>query len=394
MSRKKVSEFRAKQLLSSALDLICNAWEIDTSKPIKDQLEAVKPMPDGYVLKVDQGIKGRYKKGLVVLGLNRTDLEQAVNKLQNKGFQWLLIEPMVPHESTDEQYISFSRQRNGILLSHSKTGGIDVEANPGKLKTLIINKANLDEAAKLTGIETKQIKELVKIMNEEHTTLLEINPYAIVDRNLHILDIAMEVDDAGGFFSNGWSPSDFREYHGSKILPQEKTVLDLAKKSPASFKLNVLNPNGAIFLLLSGGGASIAIADEVYNRGFGPQLANYGEYSGNPNTDETQLYAAALLELLISSNAKKKILFIGGAVANFTDIANTFTGIIKALERAAKQLKHQSLKVFVRRGGPRQEIGLAMMEDALQKYGILGAVNDGKISLSEAVGEALEYLNE
>jgi ATP-citrate lyase beta-subunit len=132
------------------------------------------------------------------------------------------------------------------------------------------------------------------------------------------------------------------------------------------------------------------VADEVYNQGYGPQIANYGEYSGNPNTEEAEIYTSAVLSLLLKSHAAKKVLFIGGAVANFTDIANTFSGIIAAIDKVSDQLQNQRVKVFVRRGGPRQEIGLAKIEACLQKYGLLGSVNSPTVPLTEVVGQALQ----
>jgi ATP-citrate lyase beta-subunit len=87
-------------------------------------------------------------------------------------------------------------------------------------------------------------------------------------------------------------------------------------------------------------------------------------------------------------------LFIGGAVANFTDIAKTFAGIIMALDDEAGALKKQHLKVFVRRGGPNQEIGLQKIKTALEDHGILGGVYGPDVSISDALGSALEELKD
>src|SRR5207244_5834547 len=121
------------------------------------------------------------------------------------------------------------------------------------------------------------------------------------------------------------------------------------KISQASFKLDLLNPDGSIFMLLSGGGASIVLADEVYNLGFGKQLANYGEYSGNPNEEEVYLYTKNLLNLLLHSKAHQKILIIAGGVDNFTDIRITFKGIIKAFEEVKEQLSEEQTTIYFKR---------------------------------------------
>ena len=131
----------------------------------------------------------------------------------------------------------------------------------------------------------------------------------------------------------------------------------------------------------------------VFNKGFCKELANNGEYSGNPNQEEAEQYTRAVLGLLLKSKSKKKVLFIGGAVANFTDIANTFTGVIAAIDAVAEQLRDQGVKVFVRRGGPRQEIGLAKIEACLQRHGILGSVHTPETPLTEVVGRALKEIS-
>jgi ATP-citrate lyase beta-subunit len=83
---------------------------------------------------------------------------------------------------------------------------------------------------------------------------------------------------------------------------------------------------------------------------------------------------------------------VGGAVANFTDIANTFAGIIQALDVYGEELAQQGVKIYVRRGGPRQEIGLAKIEAALKKYGLFGGVYNPKTSIPEALHTALKGL--
>ena len=53
-----------------------------------------------------------------------------------------------------------------------------------------------------------------------------------------------------------------------------------------------------------------------------------------------------------------KILIIGGGIANFTNVAATFKGIIRALKEYKNQLINHSVKIFVRRGGPNYQEGL------------------------------------
>lgn len=73
-------------------------------------------------------------------------------------------------------------------------------------------------------------------------------------------------------------------------------------------------------------------ADTISDLGFAHELANYGEYSGAPSTEHTFEYAKTLIELMTrEKDPRGKILIIGGGIANFTDVAATFKGLIKAM---------------------------------------------------------------
>ena len=147
-----------------------------------------------------------------------------------------------------------------------------------------------------------------------------------------------------------------------------------------------------LVVLLSGGGASVTVCDEIYSAGYGKELANYGEYSGNPTEEETYIYTSAILRSLLKSTATKKALFIGGAVANFTDIAKTFAGITRAFQDYGDQLQAQGVRVVVRRGGPNQKAGLAHVKDILDRYELTTAVYDQTTSIDAAVGRVIEEI--
>ncbi len=390
MPRRKLSEYRAKVLVSEGLGLPYTGWSICEGK----DLTKVKGFTS-YVLKVDQAEKKRFKNGLVLLDLTKKELAEGLKKLQDKGYEHFIVEPYAKHDQKDERYISLSYDKHHFYLSYSAMGGVDIEDNADSVKTIELNeKTNWSTLAQNTGFSEDELKKLFELFVREHFTFLEINPYVVTKDGAHIMDAAIEVDDAGVFFADGWSTDDLRSPRAAKRTESEEIVAQLDEKSPASFNLSVLNPNGSVFLLLSGGGASVVVADEIYNRGLGKEVANYGEYSGNPTEDETYIYTGALLKLLVASKAKKKVLFIGGAVANFTDIANTFAGVIRALDDVSAELRKQKVKIYVRRGGPRQEIGLARMHRVLEKYELLGGVYDPSTSIHSAVDSAIQEVKQ
>ena len=79
-------------------------------------------------------------------------------------------------------------------------------------------------------------------------------------------------------------------------------------------------------------------------------------------------------------------------MANFTDVRETFLGIIDALSEAAKVLRKQNVRVFVRRGGPNESEGLALMKEFLAKEGLFGSVNGSNSPITTAVEEAVAFV--
>jgi len=383
--RRKISEFRSKKIINKTLGLSYIGWEIIDGKIPKISNKY------NFVLKVDQAIKQRFKRGLIYLDLDGSELSDAGKILTRKGYNYLLVEPYYTHEDKDERYISVVREREGVILSYSRLGGVDIENNRDKIKTGLIRDINMAKVAKDTGLTEKQLIDLIETFNTQHMSLLEINPYTIKNNELKILDAAIEVDSSAEMLVGEWSEDDFRS-PTTKLTKEELNVKRLNNESPASFSLEVINPNGEIFLLLSGGGASVVIADEIFMMGGGKKIANYGEYSGNPNTEETEFYSEQVVKLMLKSKADKKVALIGGAVANFTDIKNTFEGIINVLEKYGDELHAQDVKIYVRRGGPRQAEGLKAISSVLKRLDILGGVYDPSVTIPDAVSSLVKGL--
>jgi len=155
-------------------------------------------------------------------------------------------------------------------------------------------------------------------------------------------------------------------------------IQKLDASTGASLKLTVLNPNGRVWTMVAGGGASVVYSDAIAAAGFAHELANYGEYSGAPSEGQTFEYAKTirtypiiqsintnihLVDLLTRSPPRPdgKVLIIGGGIANFTNVAATFKGIIRALTSYKTQLIAHNAKIYVRRGGPNWQEGLKAM---------------------------------
>ncbi len=387
MARVKLTEYKAKSLLFTEFGLPYSGVGV-TSSDISALSKLSKKQE--YVVKVDQGVKKRMKKGLVKLRVKQDELKSALNELEEKGYSRFIIEEMVPHDKDQEKYLAVERTRDGLAISYSKKGGIDIEEHASEVKQEVAL-SKLPAIAKELGIDVKVLEQMREFCEKYYVSFMEINPLVVTKDGIHILDLAAEVDSTAEFFVKGaWGEADIvGELYKSE---EELNVQKLNKKSQAALSLTRLNPNGSLWVLLSGGGASLTIADEVYNLGFGKELGNYGEYSGNPNADETYLYTKEVLNLMMKSNRRRLMLIIGGGVANFTDIRITFKGVLKALEEFKKDLKKKQIKIFVRRGGPHEKEGLKAMEEWLKKNGLYGAVSGPTLPLHEIVRMTIKEL--
>lgn len=394
MARKKISEFRAKKLLYDFLGVPYSGVSINANIEYLDNL--LQRMAEGkrYVLKVDQGIKQRKKKGLVSFNVTKENVKEEIEKLKKKGFNYFILEEFLEHKGAGEHYLAIERVREGKRVHYSTFGGIDIEENKDKIKSSIIKDYDqYRDIAKTLGLKVEILKSLITAFDNYYFSFLEINPLVSMNDKFYFLDTAVEVDSTSEFFvGEAWGKSDFRESSKREKSIEEISIEKLKEKSPAAFSFEIINPNGSVFLLLSGGGASLVTADEIYQQGAGDKLSNYGEYSGNPNAEETYIYTKNVLSTLLSSNSPKKAVIISGGVANFTDVRITFKGIIKALSDVSNELKAQNVKVFVRRGGPHQDEGLKMMHEFLEKNDLLGEIHGPEMVLTDIVKPALKYV--
>ena len=168
-----------------------------------------------------------------------------------------------------------------------------------------------------------------------------------------------------------WGHVDCPAPFGRKEFPEEAYIRELDSKTGASLKLTILNHTGRIWTMVAGGGASVVYADTISDLGFGHELANYGEYSGAPSAEATFEYAKTIIGLMTRErDPRGKILIVGGGIANFTDVAATFTGLVQALEQFQDDLKAHKVDIWVRRAGPNYQEGLNMMRQTAQSTGL------------------------
>ncbi|KAG8966026.1 citrate synthase, partial [Tulasnella sp. 427] len=196
---------------------------------------------------------------------------------------------------------------------------------------------------------------------------------------------------AKGVQTDRGPPMVFPAPFGRDLTKEEAYIQKLDGSTGASLKLTVLNPEGRIWTMVAGGGASVVYSDAIAAHGFAHELANYGEYSGAPTEGQTYEYAKTIIDLITRGTPRPdgKILIIGGGIANFTNVAATFKGIIRALKEYKTPLINHNVKIFVRRGGPNYQEGLKAMRLLGESLGVPIKVYGPETHITDIVPLAL-----
>ncbi len=423
MAKKGIREYDAKRLINNALpEYSGGRFHTDdrlvlvTPKTDLDQLLQENPWLNEtkLVVKPDQLFGKRGKNNLLLVNATlpevRAWIEERMNKevaiVQTTGettgvLTHFLIEPFVPHE--EEYYLAFTSNADADIIHFSLRGGVDIEEVWDSVVTIevpiLTDPASVDVTSHLPEMHEKEtvaafISALYQVYCEYYFAYLEFNPIAFHGGTLVPLDTVAKLDDTAAFQCAGkWGKIEFPKAFGSISTPEEAYIAALDEKTGASLKLTLLNPEGRVWNLVAGGGASVIYADTVVDLGYGEDLANYGEYSGNPTTEQTYEYTKTILDLMTRQpdpQGRPKFLLIGGGIANFTDVAKTFTGIIKALEDYKEKLHENNVKIYVRRGGPNYKEGLENMRRLGERIGIPLQVFGPETHMTRIVSLALE----
>ncbi|XP_076292850.1 ATP-citrate synthase [Lasioglossum baleicum] len=400
MSAKAIREATGKDLINRKLPSGTNAVQCRFVTITEDTnwSDVLNSNPwlksESLVVKPDQLIKRRGKLGLIKVNVDWATAKQWIADRMNKDQQigkttgklrTFIIEPFVPHKQEEEAYVCiYSHRKADTILFHHE-GGVDIgDVDAKALKLDIpVGEGLPDQAILMKKLLThvandkketiaKFIESLYKLYVNLYFTYLEINPLVVTDNGIYILDLAAKLDTTADFVCRpDWGEIDYPPPFGRDAYTEEAYIADLDAKSGASLKLTILNPAGRIWTMVAGGGASVIYSDTICDLGASTELANYGEYSGAPSEQQTYDYAKTILSLMTKEKRKEgKVLIIGGGIANFTNVAATFKGIVKALQEYQPKLVEHNIQIFVRRAGPNYQEGLRIIREVGRRLGI------------------------
>lgn len=420
MSARAIWEATGKDIINRNLKYSdgvakCRFAVYDGSVPW-NQLVEKEPwlQTEKLVVKPDQLIKRRGKLGLIKVNIDLSQVQQWVDERINQEIQVgkasgklrrFIIEPFIAHKDDEEAYVCVYSERNGDVILFHHQGGVDVgdvDEKALRLSVEVDTKPSIEEIADslLANVPDAAKKErlasfigsLYDLYVDLHFTYLEINPLVVTDAgDVYMLDLAAKIDATADFVCRTkWGEIDYPPPFGRDAYPEEAYIADLDSKSGASLKLTILNRSGRIWTMVAGGGASVIYSDTICDLGGAEELANYGEYSGAPSEQQTYEYAKTILSLMTQDkHPDGKILIIGGGIANFTNVAATFKGIVKALRQFQAKLVEHNVSVYVRRAGPNYQEGLRVMREVGASLGIPVHVFGPETHMTAVVGMAL-----
>jgi ATP-citrate lyase beta-subunit len=349
------------------------------------------------VVKAHEAIGGRFKLGLVKLGLNLEEALEASREMIGRKIgtavvRQVIVAEMLEHD--EEYYVSIAGNRDGAELLLSTKGGVDIEDNWDTVKRLFIPMDETPSVERLTVVAaeagfTGEVAErvakiaarLILCFDNEDAQSIEINPLVIrkSDMRFAALDAVMNVDYDARFRHADWDFKPVSEI-GRPYTEAEQQIMEIDARIKGSVKF-VEVPGGEIALLTAGGGASVVYSDAVVARG--GTIANYAEYSGDPPD-----WAVEALTETICRLPKIRHIIVGGAIANFTDVKATFSGIINGLRESRSKGYLQNVTIWVRRGGPNENQGLAAIRK-LQDEGFDIHVYDRSMPMTDIVDLAM-----
>ncbi|TVR01338.1 MAG: ADP-forming succinate--CoA ligase subunit beta [Spirochaetaceae bacterium] len=355
----KIHEYQAKELFAQYQIPVQDQAVITEAEQARD---AVKKLGDYVVIKAQVLVGGRGKAGGVKLARSADEAVEASRKILALTIKDLPVEKVMiaPAAEIKKEYymgLTLDRTAKQFILMVSKAGGVDIEElaveRPEEILRFHINPVDgIDEAGlqktlsqafetpKLLAQATDVVKKMYQLTVEKDCSLVEINPYALVDEEtLLALDAKVNFDD------NALYKHDDVE---AMKNPEEYSEDEIEAKA---CNLSFVSMDGEIGCIVNGAGLAMATMDII--KLYGGTPANFLDVGGSSNPEKV-LNALRI----ITRNPKVKAILINifGGITRCDDIAN---GILMAM----KQIDIK-LPMVIRLIGTNEEEGRKLLSDA------------------------------
>jgi len=282
----------------------------------------------------------RKRAGGIHFVSNPRETTVAVNDLFGKNINGEETKSILAQEQLDidqEYYVSFSydtETRTPVLALSTKGGTGTEEAELFAIDmTEGVSQEIAEKYVRQVGFSDSDVTDIADVVVklytlfiEEYARIAEINPLVKTsDGNIVAVDAKVTIDD-------------------EKEQPEAGRVIEM---------------DGDIAVIASGGGASLLNVDALLRAGGRP--ANYTEYSGNPPAE----VVTKLTKNILSKDGLKGCWVVGGT-ANFTDIFETLTGFVEGLRQVEPKPNYP---IVIRRDGPRQKEAFEFLKKVKQEEG-------------------------
>lgn len=293
--------------------------------------------------------------GIVIVkseeGIGKSLEEMLGKTINNERVEKILVEEKVDIDK--EYYISLSYDTTfrQPVLTFSQSGGTGIEER--KSEIVPINPLN-PLSGLTTPFDESFLKKLIDLFLKSDATLIEINPLVVTNKGEWVaLDAKVNLDDTAFGRHPEWKdypPRSVAGYTPTRNEIEAKKIDEGDYRGTAGS--TYFDFPGDIAILASGGGASITAMDALIASG--GKAANFTEYSGNPPREKVEKLTKIVLD-----KPNLHGLWIVGALANFTDIYETLSGIVDAFEKIDPKPKYP---IVIRRAGPRDQEAFEMLK--------------------------------
>uniref|UniRef100_A0A453JXU7 ATP-citrate synthase ATP-grasp domain-containing protein n=1 Tax=Aegilops tauschii subsp. strangulata TaxID=200361 RepID=A0A453JXU7_AEGTS len=256
MARKKIREYDSKRLLKehlkrlAGIDLQILSAQVTQSTDFTE-LSNQEPWLSSMklVVKPDMLFGKRGKSGLVALNLDLAQVRQFVKERLGVEVEMggckapittFIVEPFVPHDQ--EYYLSIMSDRLGCTISFSECGGIEIEENWDKVKTIFLpteKPMTLDACAPLIATLPLEVRTKIgdfirgsfSVFQDLDFSFMEMNPFTLVNGEPYPLDMRGELDDTAAFKNfKKWGDIEFPLPFGRVLSPSESYIHELDEK--------------------------------------------------------------------------------------------------------------------------------------------------------------------